>query len=87
MMRISHKQNFLLFVTHHITLVHSVSIPAAIQTCVTCYNLATYITGIANEMLIGKPPFSTVFKDLLEWIKQCTLEASGSNNLYRPGMC
>ena len=37
-------------------------------------------------MLEGKPPFSTVFRELFEWIEQCVREASSKKDLYYPGM-
>ena len=36
-------------------------------------------------MLYGQPPFTVVFQQFLEWIKQCVAEAC-SNDLYHPGM-
>ena len=37
-------------------------------------------------MLEGKPPFSTIFRELFEWIEQCVKEASCKKDLYYPGM-
>ena len=38
-------------------------------------------------MLVGQPPFSTVFTKFLKWIEQCVEEACcGNNDTYCPGM-
>lgn len=36
-------------------------------------------------MLVGKPPFATVLKELLKWIKRCIGEACCNNEIYYPG--
>ena len=43
------------------------------------------VHGITNQMLEGKPPFSTAFRELFDWIKQCVQEASCKKDLYYPG--
>ena len=53
--------------------------------CLTAF----LVHGITEEMLEGKPPFSTAFRELFDWIKQCVVcvqEASCKKDLYYPGM-
>ena len=49
------------------------------------YLTAFMVHGITNQMLEGKPPFSTAFRELFDWIKQCVQEASCKKDLYYPG--
>ena len=47
---------------------------------------ASMLTGITAKMLVGQPSFSSVFRKLLEWIKQCIQEACSDHDIYYPGM-
>ena len=80
-------QSFPLFVIHHIKVTLEVNKVYLVHCHVYLPFIALKIHGITSEMLVGQPPFNTVFPNFLTWIEQCVEEACcGNNDMYCPGI-